>query len=51
MAARGRYIGALWCWKMKTFSIGAPSVDEEDVCWVRTLVLVQMHFDLWRRDT
>jgi len=39
MAARGRYIGALWCSKMKTFSIGAPSVDEGDVCWMRMLVL------------
>jgi hypothetical protein len=25
---------------MKTFSIGAPSVDEVDVCWMLTLVLV-----------
>jgi len=39
MASRGRYMGALWCWKMKTFSIGAPAVDEGDDCWVRTLVL------------
>jgi len=44
MAARVRYIGALWCRKMKTFSIGALSVDERDVCWVRTLVLVAHAF-------
>jgi len=39
MAAWGLYIGALWCWKMKTFSIGVPSVDEGDVCCMCTLVL------------
>ena len=44
MAAGGRYIGALWCWNMKTFSIGAPSVDEGDVCWMRTLVFVAHAF-------